>query len=934
MNIRTRKFTAMLSLFATASLIAVSGYGQAAAPTTAPTKDESAVKLEKYVVTGSRLNPPDFEAAVPVNIYSAVQIDLSTAESVANYLKFIPTSYGAGNSDEGFVNGGGGRAFIGLRGLPTLTLVNGRRTTTGDINTVPLSAVDHVDILKDGNGAVYGADAVGGVINIITKKNFNGAEFNMSYQNTEKNDISRRRAEMIYGFSNNKGSLVFGASYFKQNDLFSRDRDSVTNTSDRSVGATSATPNPGRFVLTAAQSLALFGVNAAGNYRVKETVAAAASAADFRLGNYTGAATSQSDRFPFALYTPTVRPAQRNNVFGSAEYKLFGEAAVIYSDLNYMRAYSRAGLAPSPAGFSSATPVGGPSDFRIPANYYWSQKVFGAKAVDITSWSYRFVDFGPRNVDTTFDDFAVTAGLKGKIGDRYGYDVSWFWNLNNTLDVERAGINRDRLNRMLTGTDTGGFTGSQLFNPFTDPFDTGKISNDPKMLEYLKLEPRTTRDYTTVIRNYSFNGKPFDLPAGAIEGVVGYEQRIEKYVRTPDLAKQGAAGSGWNATSAFASNYSVKSLFGEAVVPILANAPYTQKLQAGGAIRNEKFSHISKKATVGRLYLRDQVNRELTVRASYSEGYQAPTVLNLVEEPAQNFPKIFMPWLGFAEQPSQGTIEGGNPNLGPTISNSRNLGFVWSPKQVKGLNISVDYYKVKQKDIIVRDAQYYVDAFAAGGGVTKLANGNFQKNASAPYASRISIDGDGSVTGVKGSIIQITPVNYENIAALDADGLDFEITYTQPATNWGNYTHRLNATRVLGYSMTKAPGAKPTKYDGIFSPNDSVGPQTVPHWRGTYEVDWDYKRFGATIKLNYTGAYNEDPTGGSDFTSKIASWPTLDATFGYTLDKLGKTSIRIGVENATNKMPPAALSSFADKYDRSMHNILGRLWTIKMTQRF
>ena len=272
MNIRTRKFTAALALLASLSAVST-GFAQAAKPSV-PAKEET-MSLEKFEVTGSRLTPPDFEAALPVNVYNSTQIQLTTAESVANYLKFIPTSYGSGNNDEGFVNGGGGRAFIGLRGLPTLTLVNGRRTTTGDLNAVPLAAVDHIDILKDGNGAVYGADAVGGVINIVTKKNFNGAQFDVSYQNTDKNDISRRRAEMVYGFSNDKGSLTFGASYFKQNDLFSRDRDSVTNTSDRSTGATSATPNPGRFNLTAAQSLALFGVNAAVIYRVKETVKAA-----------------------------------------------------------------------------------------------------------------------------------------------------------------------------------------------------------------------------------------------------------------------------------------------------------------------------------------------------------------------------------------------------------------------------------------------------------------------------------------------------------------------------------------------------------------------------------------------------------------------------------------------------------------------------------
>ena len=108
----------------------------------------------------------------------------------------------------------------------------------------------------------------------------------------------------------------------------------------------------------------------------------------------------------------------------------------------------------------------------------------------------------------------------------------------------------------------------------------------------------------------------------------------------------------------------------------------------------------------------------------------------------------------------------------------------------------------------------------------------------------------------------------------------------------------------------------------------------MPNYRGTLQTDWDYKKMAATIKLNYTSSYKEDPDGGTDFTGRVAAWPTVDATFGYTFDKLGKTTVRVGIENALDRMPPKAESSFADKYDRSMHNILGRMYTIKMPQRF
>ena len=262
------------------------------------------------------------------------------------------------------------------------------------------------------------------------------------------------------------------------------------------------------------------------------------------------------------------------------------------------------------------------------------------------------------------------------------------------------------------------------------------------------------------------------------------------------------------------------------------------------------------------------------------------------------------------------------------------MGLVWSPKGLKGFSASVDFYKIKRSDIIVRDAQLYVDVFNKAGGLTRLANGNYSKNANAPFANRINVDLDGSVTGLKGALIEISPVPYENIASLDAKGLDFELTYRLPTREFGDLSWRLNATRVQTYSMIKIAGLTATHYEGIFTPNDSIGPQTVPQWRGNFDTMWDWKNYSAMVKLNYTHHYAEDPDGGDSFTGTVASWPTWDFTVGYKFKKWGNTTLRAGLENAFNRMPPRASSSFSDKYDRSMHNILGRMYTIKLNQRF
>jgi iron complex outermembrane recepter protein len=890
-----------------------------------------AVKLDTYEVTGSRLAPPDFEGAMPVNVYTSVDLARVPAMTVNNFLRTIPTSFGGGNIDESFVNGGNGQAFIGLRGLTTLLLVNGRRMTTNDLNTVPLAAVERIEILKDGNGAVYGADAVGGVINIITKRKFEGVQFDASYQNVTDKDISRRRFEMVWGNANDRGSLVMGVSYFKQNDLFSRDRDFITETSDRSFGATSSTANPGSFTLTAAQATALGLTGGAGTYRVKNDVTVAANAGSFRRGQYGQGPVETSDRFPFALYTPAVRPAERYNTFVSGDWNLFkgSTAATFYTDITYMRSYSQGGLAPSPAGFSANANAA--SDFRIPANYYWMQQVFPGTTTDLTSWSYRFLDLGPRLTDTRFDNFAFTTGLKGDLTERISYDVSWFWNRNEQFDIERNGLNRERLRVMLQGG--GPFTGARSFNPFTNPFDSGVVSQDPEMLEYLRLEPRTTYENTTEVKHARLQFKAFDVPAGTVEAVAGVESRNERFERTPDLAKQQAAGSGWNSTSLFAQDYTIRSIFAEAVVPLLKEAPLARNLALGVAARRESFSHLPDTPTVVRAYLRNQVNRDLTLRLSYSEGYTAPTPAALDPSESQNFPNLYMPWLGASDQPRDGVLLVGNANLKPTESRSLNLGAVWAPRAIRGLTVTLDAYKIEQDNIIVQDPQIYIDAFHANGGITKNADGTFTKNAAAPFADRIDIDLDGSATGIAGSILSVSPVNTENLAKLTATAIDLEAVYKHEIGAVGQFTWRVNLTHTVDFKIEKIPGILISEYVDKYTPNDGTGPQSAPSWKGFVQADWDRGNLFATAKYNWIASYDEDPDGGQNFTTPLKSFRTLDLTLGYTHPAWG-TTFRLGVENAFNTFPSQAESSFADKYDRSMTNILGRMYSISVTQKF
>jgi len=231
---------------------------QQATNQTAAATGEQPAKLEKTVVTGSLIPTAETVGATPVSVVSAVELERRDVKAVEQLAKILPSAFGGGNFGSSRGNGGDGSASIALRGIPggTLVLINGRRVapnsffdgSTVDLNTIPLAAVERIEILKDGGSAIYGADAIAGVVNFILKKNYNGSEFNAYYGNTTKTDVGTQNYSFVMGSSDEKSSFLVGGSYFKQNALFSKDRDrsraNLANTS-----STSATSNPGGFTV-------------------------------------------------------------------------------------------------------------------------------------------------------------------------------------------------------------------------------------------------------------------------------------------------------------------------------------------------------------------------------------------------------------------------------------------------------------------------------------------------------------------------------------------------------------------------------------------------------------------------------------------------------------------------------------------------------------
>jgi len=312
--------------------------------TNAPTQ------LKPTVVTGSLI--PTFETitAAPVDVYTIEQIEKTGVDSVSQLIQRLPAISGNASFGDSRGNGGDGSAAVGLRNIPlgTLVLINGRRIAPNqlplaantDVNAIPLAAIDRIEVLKDGASAIYGADALAGVVNVILKKDYNGSEFSARYGNTTDKDAGEQTYSFVTGTTSEKGALLIGGSYYKNNGLMSNDRNVSTvnrnNPLDFAFG-TSGTGNPGQI---GGGSL---GTGGAGLFYTGPVGTTPTSPADFRDFN------PATDRFVFSRFTPAYVPTEKWYIFGNGSYKLLeNDVLEFFAETAYSRTERQDQFAPGP----------------------------------------------------------------------------------------------------------------------------------------------------------------------------------------------------------------------------------------------------------------------------------------------------------------------------------------------------------------------------------------------------------------------------------------------------------------------------------------------------------------------------------------------------------------------------------------------------------
>ena len=897
---------------------------QTAPTATAPTAQEE-VKMEKFIVTGSYLPPAANSVAIPV-----ISVDATTIQNSGNdnslleiLRKTVPQFNGNANLGSTNANVASGSTQGGqqlaLRNTYTLVLINGRRSAYApvdasggyqfiDLNLIPVSAVDRVEILADGASAIYGTDAVAGVVNIILKTDYEGFETGGRYGwSTNKGNYAERSAYIVGGTSNGKTSMTFSAEWVKVDPIFAYERPYSATTYGTPTFAGSINVGSSYYYLD--PSLNAPTVTTGG-------LPAATLVAN---GTYSGPRTSsaQFTLFNLSRYVTQGIANERESMTLAFDHKI-NDSLKLFGDVMYVHTSTASQINGQPIN-SSALAV-------LPAGSYP-----GAGGSSITAGLYG----NPFNVSVTArnrlvafprqylnDDISMrgVAGLRGKINENWSWEAAGTYN-RITENYQNPGvINNTHLANAIVNGD---------FNFFARTQRAGILEADG-------IVGIATGGFISKLGNWDAKilGKAFELPAGTLDVALGAEYRKESLSAVADPLSQldpvtGALG--WNGATTlypFKADRRVESIFAEIRIPIFKDQPGAHLLEITGAVRHEDYSDTTN-PTVPKVTFRYlPINDEFALRGTYSKSFSAPTLYSLFGPVGVGYtaPFTLNTVAGGVINNLQTNYESGsNPNLVPSKATNYTLGAVYSPKAVKGLSVSVDYWNIKQKDLV-----------GSVGSTTILQDVETNGPAS-NYARAVHI---GSFTGpgvtARGQISTGVPDDiyvvdtYVNISKQDLDGFDAAARYTYNNDAVGRFDLAMNIGYYLHYSYVGIPGDPVRETSGKSTSYN----WTIPRWQSYTSLNFTRGSYNAIVGLRFLPALTDDEDG-----THIPSFQTWDLAFSYRFGSeikyLSNAKLEVGVNNVFNKFGPLDPTIFTDaNVDISTYGAIGRFIYVDLKYKF
>lgn len=866
--------------------------------------------LPTYEVTGTRLDGPMVRASVPVSLIDSQAIELATAKTVGELLHKQAYVFGRENyRGEQTPNPGGGEASIALRGLDatsTLVLVNGRRITTTsglttdgnfvNINTIPISAIEGIEVLRDGAASIYGSDALAGVVNIILKEKYEGSQVTVTYGNTTSRDAGMVSADYTYGKSNGKTDILVHAYYWDRSGIDSRDRD-LTRTADyRSRG--------GMDYRSASSPEGLYFILSPFTYVYGSPGAPGDTAHNVPPG-YASALSGMA-LYDFKEVGNELMPQTRYGAYTSLTHKTDGGTKVFFQGL-INRIESESTLAAAPFSFSNAR-LGLPGEplvpFYIPANHIHNP--FGAEMdSDMAEIAKRMTELGPRIRDSEVNSYHLTAGLETEIWGDWSLTTAFTVSGEQTNEDLYNIINKSALQQQLLITDPT----QSAFNLFGMP-DYNLLPTQAAALEAVRLNTESRKRTALYQWDAVARGSIGEINGQELETVFGLEARREDVNLRPDSNLTTFNSFGATNQTGFRDARHIFSVFGEVALPIIGNGNDSdgQKLMAVLSGRYEYYDDFGSTINPG-LRISYQPIKELTFRGGVQRGFRAPSLESLHQQYAESYLYFSSNWT----DPSYPVrvVRTANPDLEPEESLSWSAGVSWKPSGLSGVELFADFFAIKVTDKIqVPDPAMYLSEYAAQLDAGQDGNGirfNRSPNLGAPLVGEVQIP-------------------FRNFGEQTARFLEIGGQWEKRFDNAGTIGLSITHTHVLHYSEVMQVGGPRIESAGDFN---TLIDQSVPRNKVTTSLWWEWKDVEILSTLNWIEGVQESRGAVS---AKTDSWASVDLVVKYRLTE--NTSLRLSVENVFDEEPPFSYAAGALGYDQRTYPIIGRNYAISITHRF
>ncbi|MCD7100043.1 TonB-dependent receptor [Stenotrophomonas sp. MMGLT7] len=945
----------------------------------AATQAEGVRQLDTVVVTGTNIRGAE-PAGNVVQVIGAEQIKASGKATVADFLRELPANFAGGvgmadnvqggqDASTGGANltGGQGVNLRGLGALSTLVLVDGRRVAAAgqfgdfvDISNIPLAAIDRIEVLADGASAVYGSDAVGGVVNIILKRDAEGFDTSVRLGTTTQGGGQQLQVSQTWGGSWDGGHAFAGVEFNRQNSVSASDRD-IYNGGDFSDRGGVNWP---RYTARAGSAANLFSATASGAGNVVYSVPAGA-----------GTGLTAADLVPVSdgvgnTYDPwnnidILPQMKRHSVFGTFDQAL-GEAATLYGDLRYTK--RKGEYDQGYAVLYGTLPATSP---------YYIPGVANNFGVVIDDRGLR------REVEV--ESWAANLGVRFDFSDDWHGDAALSYSREEQQrrsQLLRDGSIYDRIGTAFApssvacsllgtaATAAGAYCdalGYEAFNPYsTDPLSAQVLD------QLIGYEDVTFRSWLAQA-TFKVDGKLAELPGGALRVAAGLDWRRENIGGELDF--------NWRSIDPVHVAYGtterdVAAGYVEAAIPLIGkdNArSFAKALDLSLALRHERISGLGDYSTTNpKVGVSFKPTDDLTLRGSWGTSFHAPPMRYMYDgvQPVTGGNAAFMradlytapcsttmvPLNGVVGTPGGSgncsftailVTGGAGDSLKPEEAKTWTAGFDYTPGWAPGLKLGAGYFNIKIDDRIVR----------IQGGTLPAILAQYFATGSTPYASNLSANpsaaevqamlsdprylgqlGAGAVQSAD-DVAMIVYATQMNLASLKMDGMDFDASYGLDVGAGGYLDLFLRGTQLFSYKVQSTPGGSWVDQLGKYS---STG--NPVRLRSQQGLSWNQGAFRGTLTANYvhdyqcsSGCYVPGASGAPALATapvKISSWTTWDLQLDYDLSRFGglfeDMRVSLYANNLFDRDPPfidggtATTDALADPYDAANATVLGR----------